>query len=221
MPYSPFETIANLPGGRDWPIRAGNGCSAVCPQFMMHPSIPGKSLISGLFRVKRNGPITDTLYQLSVQFWCRRRDSTSPAGEAPSRLSGSTGASFTPALFESLPALKKLPFGELFCGAEDGTRLRLRAKPLRGSQAPQEPHSLPLCSSPFRHSKSSPSGSCFVVPKTGLEPVRPKPGDFKSPASAIPPLRRKAYYSILCGGFQCVPRVIACTFVRCGGRRGG
>ena len=30
-----------------------------------------------------------------------------------------------------------------------------------------------------------------MVPKTGLEPVRPiQAGDFKSPASAIPPLRR-------------------------------
>ena len=36
------------------------------------------------------------------------------------------------------------------------------------------------------------TGCPIVVPKAGLEPARPKPGDFKSPASAIPPLRHAA-----------------------------
>ena len=37
---------------------------------LMHPQMTRKPPFSSLFRTKRNGPTTDTLYQLSVQLWC-------------------------------------------------------------------------------------------------------------------------------------------------------
>ena len=40
----------------------------------MHPQMTRKPPFSSLFRTKRNGPATDTLYQLSVQLWLRRQD---------------------------------------------------------------------------------------------------------------------------------------------------
>ena len=40
----------------------------------MHPQMTRKPPFSILFRTKRNGPTTDTLYQLSVQLWLRRQD---------------------------------------------------------------------------------------------------------------------------------------------------
>ena len=40
----------------------------------MHPQMTRKPPFSSLFRTKRNGPTTDTLYQLSVQLWLRRQD---------------------------------------------------------------------------------------------------------------------------------------------------
>lgn len=52
----------------------------------MHPQMTRKPPFSSLFRTKRNGPTTDTLYQLSVQLWSEWRD-LNPRHPAPKPMS--------------------------------------------------------------------------------------------------------------------------------------
>ena len=63
----------------------------------MHPQMTRKPPFSSLFRHKETGPITDTLYQLSVQLWCGRRDSNPHTTEVTEPKSVESTNSTTPA----------------------------------------------------------------------------------------------------------------------------